>query len=101
MVDQMVHMDLMPFHTISCSSQTCLRLDCVQVVVYGTFKKDSKPDRQDITSILKAGGAVLLSLAEALAHGADLAIMRADLPSSDAKVPNPLLAAEHIFYPKR
>lgn len=61
----------------------CLSL---QVLVLGAFKKGSKPDRQDICSILKAGGATLLRFAEAIVPGADLAIMNLDTPRSDHKV---------------
>ena len=46
-----------------------------QVLVHGTFKTNVKPNRKDITSILSAGGATLLSLQEAVAQGADLAIV--------------------------
>jgi len=53
----------------------------MQVLVHGTFKADMKPNRKDITSILTAGGATLLSLQEAVSQGADLAIM----PPSTAK----------------
>lgn len=47
----------------------------VQVLVHGTFKTNVKPNRKDITSILAAGGATLLSMQEAVAQGVDLAIM--------------------------
>lgn len=43
--------------------------------MHGTFKTNVKPNRKDITSILSAGGATLLSSQEAVAQGADLAIV--------------------------
>ncbi|CAL8467043.1 g6579 [Coccomyxa elongata] len=47
----------------------------LRVLVHGTFKTNVKPNRKDIASILAAGGATQLSMQEAVAQGADLAIM--------------------------
>jgi hypothetical protein len=54
-----------------------------QVCVHGAFRKDDKPDRADLACILRAGGAALLPLAEALAQGADLALLQPGCAASD------------------
>lgn len=51
-----------------------------------SFTKGCKPERAELVSILRAGGATVLTLAQALAQGADLAILQPGKQRSDPQV---------------
>ena len=60
--------------------------------VLGKFKAGEKPNRQEIESIVKAGGARLVDAAEAAS--ADLVIMHPSTPRNQPKACLPLPAVE-------
>lgn len=55
---------------------------CVQA----SFSKGYKPERAELASILRAGGATVLTHAQALTQGADLAVLLPGKPRSDPQV---------------
>ena len=61
----------------------------VQVCVQASFSKGYKPERAELVSILRAGGATVLTVAQALAQGADLAILLPSKPCTDPQVLSP------------
>lgn len=58
----------------------------LQVHVLGQFKGGEKPNRPEIESILKAGGAKLVDSTEAASAGTDLVIMHPSTPRDHPKV---------------
>ena len=68
-----------------------------QVCVHGTFRKGDKPDSDDLKSILRAGGAHLVPLAEAAAQGADLAVLQPGRAGSDPQARAAAYALERVL----
>ena len=58
----------------------------LQVVVHGEFEEGLRPRRDEVVSILQAGGATLLTLNQGLSLGVHFVVTKASRPRTDAKV---------------
>lgn len=58
----------------------------LQAVVYGEFEEGQKPCKEEVVSILQAGGATVLTVNQALHVGAHLVVTKPSRPATDAKI---------------
>ena len=71
----------------------------MQAAIYGDFEAGFRPTKTEISSILQAGGAKLLSVNQANSAGVHFVVTKPSRPPSEPKVKQLLGAGQCVVYP--